>query len=45
MARLQRDLPTDTAAANGFSIDHSDVGNFTKRIPKWLKSNASEVST
>jgi hypothetical protein len=29
MARLQRDLPTYTAAANGFSIDHGDVGDFT----------------
>jgi hypothetical protein len=32
MARLQRDLPTYTAAANGLSIDHGDVGDFTKRI-------------
>jgi hypothetical protein len=25
------------------SIDHGDVGDFTKRILNWWKSNASEV--
>jgi hypothetical protein len=30
MARLQCDLPSYSAAANGFSIDHGDVGDFTK---------------
>jgi hypothetical protein len=29
VTRLQRDLPTYIAAANGFSIDHGDVGDFT----------------
>jgi hypothetical protein len=43
MARLQRDLPTYIAAANGFYINHSDVGDFTKRILRWLKSHAPEV--
>jgi hypothetical protein len=43
MARLQRDLPTYNAAASGFSIDHGDVVDFTKRILRWLKSHASEV--
>jgi hypothetical protein len=43
MAQLQRDLPTYTAAANGFSIDHGDVNNYTKMILRWLKSHASEV--
>ena len=43
MARLQRDLPTYIAAANGFSVDHSDVGDFTEGIPSWLKSHAYEV--
>jgi hypothetical protein len=43
MARLQRDLPTYIAAANGFSIDPSDVGDFTKGILSWLKSHAYEV--
>jgi hypothetical protein len=43
MARLQRDLPTYTAVANGFFIDHGDVGDFTKTILRWLKSHASEV--
>jgi hypothetical protein len=28
---LNRDLPTYIAAASGFSIDHGDVGDFTKR--------------
>jgi hypothetical protein len=32
MARLQRDLPTYIAATNGLSIDHGDVGDFTKGI-------------
>jgi len=35
MARLQRDLPTYIAAANGSSIDHGDVGDFTKGILSW----------
>jgi hypothetical protein len=43
MARLQRDLPTYIAAANGFSIDHGDVGDFTKAILSWWKSHVSEV--
>jgi hypothetical protein len=43
MARLQRDLPTYIASANGFSIDHGDEGDFTKGIPSWWKSHASEV--
>jgi hypothetical protein len=43
MARLQRDLPTYTAAANGFFIHHGDVGDFTIRTLRWLKSHASEV--
>ena len=43
MARLQRDLPTYIAAANGFSVDHSDVGDFTEGIPSWLESHAYEV--
>ena len=43
MARLQRGLPTYTAAANGFSIDHGDVGDFTIGILSWWKSCASEV--
>jgi hypothetical protein len=32
-----------SAAANGFSIDHGDVGAFTKGILNWWKSHASEV--
>jgi hypothetical protein len=32
MARLQRDLPTYTTAANGFSIDHGDVATSLKRF-------------
>ena len=43
MARLQRDLPTYIAAANGVSIDHGDEGDFTKGILSWWKSRASEV--
>jgi hypothetical protein len=43
MARLQRAFSIHTAAANGFSIDHGDVGEFTKRITRWLESHASEV--
>jgi hypothetical protein len=43
MAQLQRDLSTYTAAANGFSIYHGDVNNYTKMILRWLKSHASEV--
>jgi len=42
-APLQRDLPTYIAAANGFSIDHGDVGDFTDEILIWWKSHASEV--
>ena len=38
MARLQRDLPTYIAAANGFSIDHGDVGDFIKGIQSWQKN-------
>jgi hypothetical protein len=34
-ARLQLDLPTYIAAANGSSIDHGDVGGFTKGILSW----------
>jgi hypothetical protein len=30
MARLQRDSPTYIAAANGFSINHGDVGDFKR---------------
>jgi hypothetical protein len=37
MARLQHDLPTYITAANGFSVDHGDVGDFTKGIPSWPK--------
>jgi hypothetical protein len=43
MARLQRGLPTYTAAAYGFSIHHGDVGVFTKGILRWLKRHASKV--
>jgi hypothetical protein len=43
MARLQCDLPTYTAAANGFSIDRGDLGDFTKRNLRWLKRHASKV--
>jgi len=43
VARLQRDLPTYIAAANGFSIDHGDAGDFTKGILSSWKSHASEV--
>jgi hypothetical protein len=43
MARLQRDLPTYIAAANGFSTHHNDVGDFTKGILSWRKSHVSEV--
>jgi hypothetical protein len=43
VAQLQRDLPTHTAAANGFSIDHGDVGDFIKIILRLLKSHASKV--
>ena len=43
MVRLQRDLPTYIAAANGVSIDHGDEGDFTKEIKSWRKSHASEV--
>jgi hypothetical protein len=43
MARLQRDLPAYIAAANGFSIHHGDVGDFTKGILSWWKSHASKV--
>jgi hypothetical protein len=43
MARLQRDLPIHIAAANGFSIDHGDAGDFTKEILSWWNSHASEV--
>jgi len=32
MARLQRDLPTYIAAANGVSIDHGDEGNSNKEL-------------
>jgi hypothetical protein len=35
MARLQRDLPTYIAAANGFAINHGDVGDFTKGLLSW----------
>jgi hypothetical protein len=42
MTRLQCDLPTYTAAANGFSIDRGDLGDFTKRKLRWLKKHASE---
>ena len=41
MARLHLDMPTYTAAANGLSIEHGDLGDFTKRILRWLKSHAS----
>jgi hypothetical protein len=43
MARLQRDLPTYIATANGVSIDHGDEGDFTKGILSWWKSSASDV--
>jgi hypothetical protein len=43
MARLQHDLPTYIAAANGVSIDHGYEGDFTKRVLSWWKSNATEV--
>jgi hypothetical protein len=43
MARLQRDLPTYTAADNVFCIDHGDVGDFTRRILRCWKSCVSEV--
>jgi hypothetical protein len=43
MARLQRDLPTYIAAANGFSMDNVDVGDFTKEILSWQKKHVSEV--
>jgi hypothetical protein len=43
MVRLQRDLPTYIAAANGFSIDHGDVGDFAIGILSWWKSHASKV--
>ena len=43
MARLQRDLPTDTTAAIGVSIDHGDEDNFTTEILSWWKSRVSEV--
>jgi hypothetical protein len=43
MVRLQRDLPTYIAAANGVSIDHGDERDFTKEIRSWWKSLASEV--
>ena len=43
MVRLQRDLPTYIAAANGVSLDHGDEGDFTKEIKSWRKSLASEV--
>jgi hypothetical protein len=43
MARLQCDLLTYIAAANCFSIDHGDVGDFTIGILSWWKSCASEV--
>jgi hypothetical protein len=43
MARFQRNLPTYTAVANGLSIDHGDVGDFTIRILRCLKSHASEI--
>jgi hypothetical protein len=33
--RLQRDLPTYIAAANGFSIDHGNVSDFTKEVMSW----------
>jgi hypothetical protein len=34
MARLQRDLPTYTAAANGFSVDYDNLADFIKTIPR-----------
>jgi len=43
MARLQRDQPTYIAADNGFSIEHGDVGDFTKENLSWWKSHVSEV--
>ena len=43
LERLQCDLPTYIASANGFSIDHGDKGGFTKWIMSWWKRNASEV--
>ena len=43
MARLQRELPTYIAADNGFSIEHGDVGDFTKENLSWWKSHVSEV--
>jgi len=43
MARLQRDLPTYIAAADGFSIDHGDVADFAKGLLNWWKSQVSEV--
>jgi hypothetical protein len=41
--RLQRDLLFYFAAASGFSIDHSDVGDFTEGFLGWWKSHATEV--
>jgi hypothetical protein len=43
MARLQRDLPSYIAAANGVSIDHGDEGDFTKEVLSRRRSHASEV--
>ena len=43
VARLQRDLPTHIAAANGVSIDHGDEGDFTEEILSWRNRHASEV--
>jgi hypothetical protein len=43
MARSQRDLPTQSADANCFPIDHGDVVDFTKGILSCWKSHASEV--